>query len=504
MIPQATINVLMVIDSRGTYSTDFPFSLDTLVTLLREGNEEAVFTVTRAHRGTDDYAKGADIKGFSFDDHPLDRYHELWLFGVGRKPENPLRDSEIERISWFMQQGGGVFATGDHEDMGWALCGKIPRVRSMRKWNWDDDTDPNDPIAPPEKAPGRHDTVQRRYGDGPFTLDDQSDDIPQIISPHYYPDDGRSAVHPLLTCGAGVITHFPDHPHEGDCYVPTNLTRTFLISGQEYDEYPTTHPPRTVPEVVAWSTSGSRPADRDDKGILDATTFGAVCAYDGHQQDVGRVVVDATWHHFFGINLKGFAASQTEPGRQAYREITQYFMNIGLWLLPRVAVDGLWRRASLAVRWHHQVGMGLRTEFYDDPSGLTLDLLRSTGQSALTARPDAFFRLWAGRHGIGARFPRLWEIWGDTLDPWLPGTDPRPSPLPVHLVLQTLVGAIVYGIAATNRELTGETISRALNTDQPGDPFLDRALTVLSEHATATAGRLGELTGSLTAARNTS
>lgn len=504
MIPQTTINVLMVIDSRGTFSTDFPFSLDTLVTLLRAGNEEAVFTVRRAHRGTDKYADGADIKGFSFDNHPLDQYHELWLFGVGRRPENPLTSSEIEKISIFMQRGGGVFATGDHEDMGWAMCGQLPRVRSMRKWNWPEAGGPDEPVAPPEKAPQRHDTVQRHYGDGNFTLDDQSDDIPQVISPHYYPDDGRSAVHPLLTFGGGVITHFPDHPHEGDCYVPDNLTRTFTIDGREHDEYPAGIPPRTAPEVVAWSTSGSRPAERDDKGILDATTFGAVCAYDGHQQGVGRVVVDATWHHFFGINLKGFAASQTESGKQAYREITQYFMNIGLWLLPRDHVGELWRRASLAVRWHHQVGMGLRTEFFDDPDGLTLELLRSTGQSALAARPDAFFRLWAGREGIGGRFPRLWALWGDKLDPWLPGTDDRPSPLPVDLVLQTLVGAIVYGIAATNRELTDDTIARAMDADWPraADPFLDRALTVLSERATTLAGRLGELTGSLTSARN--
>lgn len=26
--------------------------------------------------------------------------------------------------------GGGVFATGDHEDLGVALCGRVPRVRS--------------------------------------------------------------------------------------------------------------------------------------------------------------------------------------------------------------------------------------------------------------------------------------------------------------------------------------------------------------------------------------
>lgn len=510
LITPTTINVLMVIDSRGTYRElhpDFPFSLDMLVKLLRKGDADARFTIKRAHRGTDKYADGADVKGFSFDAHDLAGYDELWLFGVGRKPENPLRESEIEKISDFMQQGGGVFATGDHEDMGWAMCGQLPRVRGMRKWNWPQETeeiDPDDPFAPPEKTPQRHDTVQRHYGDGRFTLTDQSDDIPQIISPHYYPFDGNSKVHPLLSHGRGVITHFPDHPHEGDCYVPENLGRTFWIDGREYDEYPATHPPRTVPEVVAWSTSGSRPAERDDKGILDATTFGAVCAYDGQLQDVGRVVVDATWHHFFGINLTGFAKSTTETGKRAYEEIKQYFMNIGLWLLPKKTVSQVWRRASFGVRWHHQVGMGLRTEFYDNPDGLSLALLRSIGQSALTARPDGFFRLWAGREGIGGHFPQLWQIWGDKLDPWLPSNDTQPSPLPVDLVVEVLLGAIVYGIAATHRELTDDAIARAIDTDWPreADPFLNRALTVLSERATNTAGRLGEFTGSLMSARN--
>ena len=34
-----------------------------------------------------------------------------------------------------MDGGGGLFATGDHGALGKALCGEVPRARSMRRWD---------------------------------------------------------------------------------------------------------------------------------------------------------------------------------------------------------------------------------------------------------------------------------------------------------------------------------------------------------------------------------
>ncbi|XVS60997.1 hypothetical protein ACQPYE_22085 [Actinosynnema sp. CA-299493] len=524
LLDRVVIRILMVTDDRGSYDPRFPFSLNELVRVLREGTDEAEFRVTKAHRGTGKYANGADVERFRFDREDVDLvadYDELWLFGVDRTASE-LPEPEVHAISEFMEAGGGVFATGDHENMGWALCGRLPRVRSMRKWNWADrgpdrpEEDPDDPYGPPEKERDRHDTMQRRHEDGiRFALDDQSDDIPQVISPHYYPFEGGSVVHPLLSIGSGIITAFPDHPHEGECYVPKNLGRKFRIGNVEHDEYPAGSGPRTVPEVVAWSSSGSRPAERDEKGVLDATTFGAVGAYDGHQQEVGRVAVDATWHHFFDINLlgdrvnknpekrKGFSASA--EGRWAYERIKVYYRNIATWIAPPAKQGELWWRALWAVRWHHQVGMGLRTEFYDDPSGPSPEHLRMIGHSALMAYPDAMFRLWAGREGIGGLVPGFWEALGSRIDPWLPSTDTGPDPLSPELVLETLLGAMVYGVAATYRELTDDAMAQAVDADwtRQALPFLDHGLAVLDAHAQATATGLTAFTSTIAATRRT-
>ncbi|MEV8443929.1 hypothetical protein AB0425_41700 [Actinosynnema sp. NPDC051121] len=524
LLPRAVIRILMVTDDRGSYDPQFPFSLNELVRVLREGTDEAEFRVKKAHRGADRYANGADIKSFRFDSEDVDLvadYDELWLFGVDRT-KSALADLEVQVISEFMQNGGGVFATGDHENMGWALCGRLPRVRSMRKWSWAEPgpnrpaENPDDPYAPPEKDRNRHDTMQRRHEDGiRFALDDQSDDIPQVISPRYYAIGGRSVVHPLLSIGSGIITTFPDHPHEGECYVPKNLDRKFRIGEVEHHEYPARTQPRTVPEIVAWSSSGSRPAERDEKGILDATTFGAVGAYDGHLQEVGRVVVDATWHHFFDINLlgdrvnknpekrKGFSASA--EGRWAYERIKVYFRNIASWVAPPTGQRELWWRALWAVRWHHQVGMGLRTEFYDNPEGLSLEHLRMIGHSALMAYPDAIFRLWAGREGLGRIFPGFWNTLGSQIDPWLTTTDTGPDPLPSELVLETFLGAMVYGVAATYPELTDDAVVQAVDADwaQQAGAFLERSLSLLVAHVQQTAAGLATYTSALTLAQGT-
>ena len=60
---------------------------------------------------------------------------------------------------------------------------------------------------------------------------------------------------------------------------------------------------------------------------LPAGEFGVLGAYDGHPQSVGRIVVDATWHHWFNVNLRGFDTASAH-----FAQIRNYYWNVALWL----------------------------------------------------------------------------------------------------------------------------------------------------------------------------
>ncbi|XOF33539.1 MAG: hypothetical protein ACL93V_16310 [Candidatus Electrothrix sp. YB6] len=151
--------------------------------------------------------------------------------------------------------------------------------------------------------------------------------------------------HPLLCGRMGRIDVLPDHPHEGECRVPPDVTLKLEIGGA--DEYPF----NIVPEVIAWShvpagNTGTLPNFSKQPTI--AHTFGAISAYDGHRAEGrGRVVCDATWHHFVNINLIGvFNDAQVEhpskrdgflsspEGMEALNKIKNYYTNIGVWISP--------------------------------------------------------------------------------------------------------------------------------------------------------------------------
>ena len=76
------------------------------------------------------------------------------------------------------------------------------------------------------------------------------------------------------------------------------------------------------------------------KQALVPRSFAAIVAYDGHRSDVGRVVTDATWHHFININIDGTGATGREglmPGGSDTPEMTalrQHWVNLADWLMP--------------------------------------------------------------------------------------------------------------------------------------------------------------------------
>ncbi|MCI5218107.1 MAG: hypothetical protein D3914_02685, partial [Candidatus Electrothrix sp. LOE2] len=107
-----------------------------------------------------------------------------------------------------------------------------------------------------------------------------------------------------------------------------------------------------VPDIVAKSMSngGAFPG----KAHLTPKEFIAIAAYDGHRAGVGRVVTDATWHHFIDINIDGTGSEFLGEHRSALmptedeiipdierqriaiqlRRLQQHWRNLVEWLMP--------------------------------------------------------------------------------------------------------------------------------------------------------------------------
>ena len=130
--------VLIVLDSiyrfgNGAMPTGGQeFTFTTLVDALTAAGMQ----VTKAHRGSD---STADLQNFVFATANLLAFDVIWLIGfAGRNnPLNPpsgsstlggLGSTQLNAIAAFMEAGGGVFATGDHDSIGADMSGYLPRV----------------------------------------------------------------------------------------------------------------------------------------------------------------------------------------------------------------------------------------------------------------------------------------------------------------------------------------------------------------------------------------
>ena len=458
------VRILMVTDNGGDFSTTADFGLGELLEVLSVAPGPYVsFAVTKANRRSD---PTADLQNFVFGSTvTTENFDQIWLFGLERSG-NFISDQELRVLSQFMNEGGGVFATGDHEDLGIDLCGKVPRVRNMRKWYFDHSPDrptpypipAGEPLAPPVDGPDRHDTL--RVGSDPnYQFDDQSDAVPQTITPRYYHHRSSRYTrirypHPVLCGPEGPIKVLPDHPHEGECYVPDDLTLELTFDGYHFAEYPLdSSGNRRSPEVIAWATIlGGRQAPLDVKGPVNPKSFGVIGAYDGHKANVGRVVVDSTWHHFFNINLKGtpggttpekrggFKASTDPTAQAAYRDIKAYFRNIAVWLAPPARRTCMRNKLLWAARWDSQVVIEFPPGV--SPKELSYAKLRSLGEAAR----DVLGRIATRCQGIEFVIDILPEL-PEQVSPWPP---------PFHVddfnlldpdeVINVVLGSVLVGI----------------------------------------------------------
>jgi hypothetical protein len=267
----------------------------------------------------------------------IDEYDQIWFFGdfPSNEPNNPddamyspLSGAELKVLADWMDRGGGVFATGDHSNLGASMCSRIPRVRSMRKWTAAQG-------VPPQHGPERHETTQGAPGTT-TTYAEEEDAVPQTIEPVYRPTATSIAIrtyvpHPLLCARDGVIDQFPDHMHEGEVIVgdAVQLDQPLGIPGYAGVEYPAaTDPqqPRPRPQVVAYGRT--TPQWQHADGPVNPKRFPLIGAYDGDPAGIGRVVVDSTWHHWFSVNTYGLR----DLNPPVYEHMQAYYRNVALWL----------------------------------------------------------------------------------------------------------------------------------------------------------------------------
>jgi hypothetical protein len=504
----STVTVLIVTDFLGSFGSG-AFSFKEVIDTLQASSSPWVkFNVIARHRQMDPSSSSSDsgTQSFVFTPEAIDGVDEIWLFGTAgfaevrqngksaRCPQAPrLDDSELLVLVDFMSKGGGVFATGDHEDMGVLLCGRIPRVRSMRKWYWPDEGPHGEPVAPigpanrfnvpRTAATTRHDTL-RPGEDLVYQFDDQSDTTPQIIEPRVYSCaglPGRNYPHPVLCSPEGVMNVLPDHNHEGECYIDDDLDKRLHFGESYVNEYPVVDGTRVKPEIIAWATViGGHTSTSDDKidfPVVKAKRFGAIGAYDGHKvrqggQRLGRVVVDSSLHHFARINLHGdllggstdekkHGFDFSDAGKFVLDRIRSYYRNIAFWLAMPDQHTTMLTRAVWWARWQYPLSEEL-------PAGVSRNVItfqaygrmarRTLGQIISPCLVDSW-AICLFRHV--AHVAKLEHLVA-SLDPWHQGSedDGAPSYFPDgDKLLDILIGGAIVEVAAECATSGSEPIS---------------------------------------------
>ncbi|MFT3777325.1 MAG: hypothetical protein QM772_03425 [Ottowia sp.] len=322
------LRILFVVDGAITYNTSF--GVGRVAALL---NDTA--------RGWVDFQVDTKFKSeITFSDASLRPYHQVWLFGYNGGNGSLSSGERTALLKWMDERRGGVFATGDHDDLGAALCRQVPRAGTMRRWTQAQG-------VPPGAGPARVDTNRPANASqgaptyAQIPIGAQSDAVPQRVQWVTWMRSGGGllgwrAPHPILCHPQhGPIDVMPDHPHEGVCF--DTAPGRFEVDVSSATEYPTRNGVRPLPTVIAYGTTLPDPPYNFAKGDSPAKRFPMISVYDGQSIGIGRVVVDSTWHHWMDLNIIGLEAAGTAPGASAqavanWEKIREYFVNIAVWL----------------------------------------------------------------------------------------------------------------------------------------------------------------------------
>ena len=353
--------ILIVLDGGLSISADNDFGISMAIAHIRGFKTGfASFSVTLARRegfsrtnieaGPEDYT----YTGFRFDQregsplgpYTLHKYDQVWLFGFfpGNGPKNdpndlsatrelavdkpefhPTSEGELKVLSQWMDAGGGVFAAGDHHQLGASMCKRIPRVSTMRRWLATDG-------VPTRNGNTRFDTRQPLYYDEYEPTPQPIRWVPVLDS--YLGPLPRHAPHPILCHPQhGPIDVLPGHMHEGRCYDPGDFEwhveyahTTDKFGDYRIEHYPSSDGVRPLPQAIAFGTTLGT-IRRDGPQPFRETPL--IVAYDGQRVSRGRVVVDSTWHHWFDLNLKPLDKPEVQIERE---KIFRFYANVAIWL----------------------------------------------------------------------------------------------------------------------------------------------------------------------------
>ncbi|MDJ0652995.1 MAG: hypothetical protein QNJ40_02495 [Xanthomonadales bacterium] len=347
------IRILMVVDSSiRTVEAPGAFGIGRVVRLIDNYSRGcSSFSVDTARRepfvGDNSQNQGHISTDFRFNDldgdgnRIIDSYDQIWMFGFRGEGSGPVVSAaELGQLTDWMNKGGGVFATGDHDDLGASMCSGIPRVREMRRWTASQQ-------VPPIGGFNRLDTnrptnTAEATGASPIAFAHERDTTPQPIEwvpvsvQHVgvfsYEFPHETLCHPAL----GPIDVMPDHPHEGRTREVSemNTTRTYNFTGGiSGDDFPSSGGHRPLPQVIAYGeTAPAPPTNKPYKGNCGYFRFPMISVYDGRDAGVqGRVATDSTWHHWFDLNIYELEHAADDT---AWRKIACYFQNLAVWLSP--------------------------------------------------------------------------------------------------------------------------------------------------------------------------
>jgi hypothetical protein len=420
----ADINVLMVTDGTrfnfGPLQSDTDpadpnyFGLTILLGALTDPNNVPSISVYTAHRRRSqittiyphtaeaiNYPEDFLFTGTAANPVNLFDYDAIWLIGdeginggTAGPTDVPLTAGELEAIANFMSvHQGGVFAVGDHDGLGSYMCRHMMRVRTMRRWVYGGDEQPDatnqtfttnwSAAGSAMNLPDRNDTLRPdQSGNGLYYFYDQSDQTAQpVLAGGGTPPMGSgplanaTLIHSIMRGAGGVvIPNFPDHMHEGEATdfqtimgdppatpfnpntgasatkysVPTkyvvNSSQANGFTPTAFDEFPSPNGFQPGPEVVAWGSDLGHSSLDPTVGMTNPKNRGIVCVYDGRQVGVGRIITGSTFHHYLDKNLwgdPGTAGTNAPPtgtdtgfrnSPAILNPIQQYYRNAVAWL----------------------------------------------------------------------------------------------------------------------------------------------------------------------------
>ncbi len=258
---------------------------------LKSDAGEPLYLVTGRDRETDD--AGNDKVLSKLDTAGFD---QLWLFAVDTG--DGLTTKDCEGITRFRQNGGCIYSTRDHFDLGSSLC-TLGGIGGAHYFN--------------SKNPDPDETRNQR--DDHFATDIDYPNYHSGANGDFQEIEPVGEIHELLKKPDGTtIKYFPAHPHEGGIGAPTGDASARVIA-----------------------TGKSEVTGRD---------FNLIVAFDesddDHGNTLGRAIAESSFHHLVDYNWDTDAGCPTflaePPGTQCKDEpsklndIKQYVTNVAAWL----------------------------------------------------------------------------------------------------------------------------------------------------------------------------